>query len=142
MTFKLRIKRFRRTPSPFFLFDFSKLADPKVRELFEVAVAERFADDPSDPEDRSGFTTLKNAIHEVAAVLLPKVRPPGETPVRYHPSIVAGRSAAAILNAPSSQIVPELYWQVLEDNRPYSQKLKTPPLKDIELESPARRLQQ
>jgi hypothetical protein len=76
MTFKLRIRTFRRIPSPFHLFDFSRLADPNVREQFEQALTQRLSAAPPDAEDPSGFSTLKNAIHQVASTLLPKERPP------------------------------------------------------------------
>ena len=113
--FKLRLKRARRIPSPFSLFDFSRLADPEISNLFEQTLSQRLSDAPADAEDPSGFGTLKNAIHEVAAQLLRKERPLPTSPVRNHPSIAAGRSASAILRDPSSQIVPELYRQVLEE---------------------------
>ncbi len=48
MIFKLRIRSFRRIPSPFHLFDFSRLVDPNVREQFELALTQRLSAAPPD----------------------------------------------------------------------------------------------
>ena len=114
--FKLRIRRPRRHPPPFPLFDWPQLSEDVTRERFEQAVSARLADvdlNADSEPDPSGFSRLKNALHSAATEVIPRQPVPPVTPIRDLPAIQAGRSLAAILNVSPSQIMPALYQEEL-----------------------------
>ena len=104
---RLRIRRPRHTPSPFDLYDWSRLSDTSTHELLTQAVSAHLAcPDLTADADPSGFGRLKNALQAAAAEVIPRQPRTAVTPIRALPSIHAGRSLSAMLNQPAQTMAP------------------------------------